>query len=64
MEGGLILPAPQLSTHCQTAPVLSSLVGLIQKHSYADFNYMEVNETISLSLALSLSRSLSLSPSS
>lgn len=43
---GLILPVPQLSTLCQGSPILGLLVGLIQRHSYTDCNYTDVNETL------------------
>lgn len=43
---GLILPVPQLSMLCQSSPILGLLVGLIQRHSYTDCNYTDVNETL------------------
>ncbi len=42
---GLILPVPQLSMLCQGSPILKLLVVLIQRHSYTDCNYTDVNET-------------------
>lgn len=43
---GLILPVPQLSMLCQGSPILGLLVGLIQRHSYTDCNYTDLNETL------------------
>lgn len=43
MGNDLILPVPQLSVHCQGGPILSVPVGLIQRHSYIDVNYIEVS---------------------
>lgn len=43
---GLILPVPQLSLLCQGSPILELLVVLIQRHSYTDCNYTDVNETL------------------
>lgn len=43
---GLILPVPQLSMLCQGSPILELLVVLIQRRSYTDCNYTDVNETL------------------
>lgn len=47
---GSILPVPQLSTLCRGRPALKLLllllVVLIQTHSYIDYNYADMKETL------------------
>lgn len=50
---GSILPVPQLSTLCRGSPALKlllrlllPLVVLIQTHSYTDYNYADMKETL------------------